>query len=126
MSRILKEKPKEILIYGSSGVSHKLLPFFMEHWHKERIKRKILQKIIYNNVTESKERIEKGPSLKYAKIKFLPIKEISLTGTIIYNKKVLITMWNQEHPLAISIENPEINKEYRNNFEILWKNSLDK
>ena len=38
LAYILKDKPKEILIYGSSGVSHKLLPFFMEHWHKQRIK----------------------------------------------------------------------------------------
>ena len=87
MSYILKDNPKEILVYGSSGVSYLLLPFFMEHWHKQRIKQKILLKIIYNNVQESKERIKKGPSLKLSKIKFLPIKNFSLTGTLIYNNQ---------------------------------------
>lgn len=125
LSYILKENPKEILVYGSSGVSHKLLPFFMEHWHKQRIKQKILQKAIYNNVPESKERIKKGPSLKYAEIKFLPIKNVSLTGTIIYNNKVLLTVWDLENPLAISIESKNITQQYKNNFEILWKVSKE-
>jgi sugar-specific transcriptional regulator TrmB len=121
MSYILKEKPKEILVYGSSGVSHKVLPFYMEHFHKERVKKKIIMKIIYNSVSESKERIERGPSLKLAEIKFFPIKDISLTGTIVYNNKILITIWNQQTPLAISIESKEISKSYRDNFEFMWK-----
>lgn len=120
MSYILKEKPKEILIYGSSGVSYKLLPFFMEHWHRERIKLKIPIRIIYNYVQESRERIKKGPPLKLVKIKFFPIEDVSLTGTMIYNNKVLITIWNPEIPLAISIESEEISKNYKNNFKILW------
>lgn len=123
MSYILKEKPKEIRIYGSSGVSYKLLPFFMEHWHKQRIKQKIPIRIIYNDVPESKERIKKGPSLGLVKIRFFPVKDVSLTGTIIYNNKVLITIWNPEAPLAVSIESKEISKNYRDNFEILWANS---
>jgi sugar-specific transcriptional regulator TrmB len=123
MSCILKENPEEILIYGSSGVSHKLLPFFMEHWHKQRVKQKAPIRIIYNKVKEAKERIEKGPSLALAKIRFFPIKDVSLTGTIIYNNKVLITIWNLESPLAISIDSEEISKTYKDNFEILWTNS---
>src|SRR3989344_1480402 len=126
MSYILKDKLKEILIYGSSGVSYKLLPFFMEHWHKQRTKQKIPIRIIYNNVLESKERIKKGPSLRLAKIRFFSIKDVSLTGTIIYNDKVLITFWNPESPLAVSIESKEISKNYRDNFEILWANSKAK
>ncbi|MDP2750569.1 MAG: helix-turn-helix domain-containing protein [Nanoarchaeota archaeon] len=123
MSYILKENPKAILAYGSSGVSYKLLPFFMEHWHKQRIKQKISVKIIYNDVSESKNRIKKGPSLALAKIRFSKTKDVSLTGTILYNDKVLITMWNQETPLAISIESKDIAKNYKANFEILWKAS---
>jgi hypothetical protein len=120
MSYILKGRPKEILIYGSTGVSHKLLPFFMEHWHKQRIKQKIPIRIIYNNVHESKERIEKGPSLNLSKIRFFPLKDISFTGTIIYDNKVLITIWNPLSPLAVSIDSKEISKSYKSNFEILW------
>jgi sugar-specific transcriptional regulator TrmB len=120
-SYILKEYPKEICVYGSSGVSYKLLPFFMEHWHRQRIKQEIPIRIIYNQTKETKERIEKGPSMKLMQIRFSPIKNFSLTGTMIYNDKVLITMWNPESPLAISIESKEICKDYKSNFEILWK-----
>jgi len=123
MSYILKENPKKIMVYGSSGISYKLLPFFMEHWHKQRIKQKIAIRIIYNKTPETEERIKKGPSLELAKIKFLPIKDVSLTGTLIYNNKVLITIWNPETPLAVSIESKEISKNYGDNFEVLWKNA---
>ena len=119
-SYILKDNPKEICIYGSSGISYKILPFFMEHWHNKRIKQKIPIRIIYNAVKESKERIKKGPSMNLMQIRFSQIKDFSLTGTLIYNDRVLITIWNQESPLAISIESKEINKDYKNNFEILW------
>jgi len=121
MSYILKENPKEILIYGSSGVSHKLLPFFMEHWHKQRIKQKINVRIIYNDTQETKKRIEEGPSLKLSAIRFIPIRNVSFTGTIIYNNKLILTIWNLDTPLAISIDSKDISKSYKDNFEILWK-----
>jgi sugar-specific transcriptional regulator TrmB len=121
MSYILKEKPKEILIYGSSGVSYKLLPDFMEHWHKQRIKSKTPIRIIYTSSQEARERIKRGPSLELSKIKFFPQEESSLTGTIIYNNKVLITVWSLETPIAISIDGKDISKNYKDNFELLWK-----
>lgn len=120
-SRILKDGPKEMLAYGSSGVSYKVLPFFMEHWHRQRIKQRMKVKIIYNNVGESRERIRSGPSLGYSEIKFMPIENVSLTGTAIYDNKVLIMMWNPEMPLAIVIESEDIAKQYKDNFEMLWK-----
>ena len=52
MSNILKGKSKEMLAYGSSGVSYKLLPFFMEHFHRQRAKQKMKLRIIYNNTPE--------------------------------------------------------------------------
>jgi sugar-specific transcriptional regulator TrmB len=121
MSYILKEKPKEVLVYGSSGVGYKLLPYFLEHWHNQRIKLKIPSRIIYNDTEEAKERIKEGPSMKLMKIKFSPIHSSSFTGNLIYNDSVLITMWNPETPLAILIKSKEIAKDYKDNFEILWK-----
>ncbi|MEA3514297.1 MAG: helix-turn-helix domain-containing protein [Nanoarchaeota archaeon] len=120
-SYILRDNPKEILIYGSSGVGYKLLPYYLEHWHKQRIKQKINIKIIYNKTKESKERIKKGPSLDLAEIRFLSVEHTSLTGTIIYDNKVILTVWNIESPLAIVIENKDIAENYADNFKILWK-----
>ena len=123
MSYILKRDPKEILIYGSSGVSYKLLPFFMEHWHKQRIKQRIYLRIIYNNTPGAKLRIREGPTLKNAEVRFLSLKDASLTGTIIYNDVVVLTVWDMENPFAVSVENKKIAQTYKENFEILWKYS---
>ncbi|MFH1053078.1 MAG: helix-turn-helix domain-containing protein [Candidatus Woesearchaeota archaeon] len=126
MSYILKEKPKEIMIYGSSGVSYKIIPFFMKHWHDQRIKQGTKLRIIYNYTSESLKRIKEGPSLKFAKIKFMPIKNVSLTGTLISKNRVLLTIWNKENPLAILIDSKEISNNYKDNFEVLWKSAFEK
>ncbi len=121
LSRVLRENPKEFLAYGSSGVSYKLLPYFMKHWHEQRIKQKMLLRVIYNDSPETKERLKFGPPLKYCEAKFLPIKHFSLTGTIIYNDKVVLTMWSTENPIAVSIESDQMSRDYKDNFEVLWK-----
>ncbi|MFH1316290.1 MAG: helix-turn-helix domain-containing protein [Candidatus Woesearchaeota archaeon] len=126
MSYMLKEKPKEMMIYGSSGASYKIIPFFMKHWHDQRAKQGSKLRIIYNNAPESFKRIKQGPSLKLAKIKFLPIKNISFTGTIVCRNKVLLTIWNKEDPLAILIESKDISKSYKDNFEVLWISAFEK
>ena len=123
MTRVLENKPKELMIYGSSGVGYKLLPYFLIHWHNKRVKKKIPMRIIYNSKEYAKPRVKEGPSLKLSKIKYSDEKAISLTGTIIYNNFILLTIWNEVHPVAISIESDEINKSYKDNFEILWKNA---
>lgn len=121
LSRILRDNPREAVVYGSSGVSHKILPFFMEHFHKQRVKQKLRMRILYNNTAAAKERVATGPSLKHTEIKFLPIGEASVSGNMIYGDKVLIFMMNPEMPLVISIESEEIAKQYKDNFEVLWK-----
>ena len=120
-SCILREKPKEILVHGSSGVSYKVLPFFMENWHRERAKKKIPIRIIYNGVPESRERLKIGPEPKLMNIKFAKLVGISVTGTIIYNNTILITIWDSEMPLAISIASKEVSQTYKKEFEELWK-----
>lgn len=119
--RVLKDNPKEGLVYGSSGVSYKILPFFMEHFHKQRIKQKIHLKIIYNQGQQAKERIAKGPSLENTEIKFLPIQEFSAAGTLVYHDKVMIFILTLETPLAIVIESEDVAKQYKDNFKVLWK-----
>lgn len=121
LSRILKDNPKDMVVHGSSGVAHKLLPFYMEHFHKKRVRQKLGMKIIYNRVPEARERVKSGPSLKYADVKFLPIEESSASGNLIYGDKVMMFILNPETPLIILIESKDIAKQYKKNFEILWE-----
>ncbi|MFA6064646.1 MAG: helix-turn-helix domain-containing protein [archaeon] len=122
-NQILRANPKVMISYGSSGSSYRLLPIFMEQWHKQRIKQKLLLKVIYNDVPSSYERVEKGPKLELSEVRIFPITNFSLMGTILYNETVLLTFWDSESPLAISIQSKEMSKNYKDNFEILWKNA---
>jgi sugar-specific transcriptional regulator TrmB len=118
---ILRARPSEMLSHGSSGVSYKLLPFFMEHWHKQRIKQKMPLRVIYNDDVQARDRIKYGPPLKLAEYKFIGRNELSYAGTIIYNDNVLIAIFDPETPLAILIESKSITRLYKQEFEILWK-----
>jgi len=122
-NQILRANPKELISYGSSGSSYKILPIFMEQWHKQRIKQKMLLKVIYNDVPSSYERVTKGPKLEVSEVRIFPITNFSLMGTILYNETVLLTFWDAEAPLAITIQSKEMSKNYKDNFEILWKSA---
>jgi sugar-specific transcriptional regulator TrmB len=123
MSWGLREEKKEILVYGSSGVSWKIIPLYMEKWHNERVRKKVKLKIIYNRVKETDERLKKGPTVELMEYKFSPIKDFSIIGTIIFTDRILLTIWDTETPIAIGIHSKEMSKNYKNNFEILWKNA---
>lgn len=121
MNDILKLEVKEFLAYGSSRSSFEVIPIFMEHWHKERIKRKVVMKILYNNTKSAREKVKKKPeSLKYAKYKFMPIELESPTATLIYNNKMVLQSWTKE-PFAVIIENEEMANNQKRYFEELWK-----
>ena len=124
MNLFIKDRG-EMLFYGSSGVSYKLIPIFIEKWNKERIRKKIKLKIIYNSVESTYQRIKNGPKLKQAEYRLSPIKDFSMVGTGIKKDLVLMTFWNVENPFAIAIKNEELAKSYKDNFEILWKNSKE-
>ena len=124
MNWALREEHDKIFVYGSSGVSHKIIPIFMQKWHNERVRQKIPMDIIYNRVKETDERLKKGPTLKLMNYRFSPIKDFSIIGTLIFTKRVLLTIWDTDTPIAISIQNEDVIKNYKNNFNILWKAAL--
>ncbi len=106
--------------YGSTKSSYEIIPAFIEDWHKQRIKKKIFMKIIYNNTKKVKERIKKYPqSVLFAKYKFMPITVESPTATLIYADKVVIQSWANE-PFAVIIENKQIAENQKRYFHQLW------
>lgn len=121
MDDILRSGVKEFLAYGSSRSSFEVIPAFMEEWHKERIKRKVVMKILYNNTKEAREKVKKRPeSLKYTQFRFMPISLESPTATLIYADKVVLQSWTKE-PFAVMIENEEMANNQKKYFEELWK-----
>lgn len=121
MDDILKSNIKEFLAYGSSRSSYEIIPAFIEYWHEQRIKKKIIMKILYNNTKESREKVSKfKKSLKLSHYKFMPIDLESPTATLIYSNKVVLQSWTKE-PFAVIIENKEMADNQKKYFEELWK-----
>ncbi|OGJ17075.1 hypothetical protein A3K73_01460 [Candidatus Pacearchaeota archaeon RBG_13_36_9] len=121
MNDILRAGVKEFLAYGSSRSSFEVILAFMEEWHKERIKRKVIMRILYNNTKEAREKVKtRTESLKYVNYKFMPIELESPTATLIYADKVVLQSWTKE-PFAVVIENKDMAENQKRYFEALWK-----
>ncbi len=121
MSNILRSGIKEFLAYGSSRSSFEIIPAFIEEWHKERIKKKIVMRILYNNTREAREKVKtRKTSLQFAKFKFMPIQLESPTATVIYGNKVVLQSWTKE-PFAVVIEDEDMAENQKRYFEEMWK-----
>src|SRR3989338_6064541 len=117
MNDILRSGAKEFLAYGSSRSSFEIIPAFMEEWHKERIKKKVIMRILYNNTREAREKVKnRKTSLKFTEFKFMPIQLESPTATVIYGNKVVLQSWTKE-PFAVMIEDEEMAENQKRYFE---------
>ncbi len=125
MDDILRSGVKEFRAYGSSRSSFEVIPAFMEEWHKKRIQKKVVMKILYNNTKEAREKVEHRPdSLKLTRYRFMPVTVESPTATLIYGNKVVLQSWTKE-PFAVMIENKEMAENQQRYFEELWKNARE-
>ncbi len=118
LNDVLREG-KEWMCLGSTGRSPELLPFFLEHFHKQRIKQKIPLRVIYNNDELGIKRGGEVKKQKYTQVKYM--EKTSPTTTYIYGTKVVIIHWKKDKLIAIMIEDKEISESYKSYFDLLWK-----
>jgi len=122
MNLVLDEK--ELFVMGASRKSGQIMPFFLEKWHKERIKRKIKVKIIYNDTEEIRKSLKK--SKEFLGIgtgwnhKFLHVNYLSPVMTIVFGNKVALINWVKT-PSAILIQSKDIAETYKQYILSLWK-----
>jgi len=123
MYMILEEK--EMFVMGASRRTPEVMPFFMDKWHKERIKRKIKVKIIYNDMPNIRESYKKAKTIletgKYWDAKFLNVKVSTPIMTIVFGDKVMLATWKKDKPSAILIKNKDIAETYKQYILSLWK-----
>lgn len=105
---------KEISIIGASDLAYEVLQFYFKWFDKRRVENKIKTKIIFN-------RTKKSLNIPMSEIRFLPEKYSSPLAINIYGTKVVIILWSKENPMAILIDNAEMAKGYRKQFEWMWK-----
>lgn len=120
---VLREN-KEWLCLGSTGKSKELIPFFLEQWHKQRVKQKMPLRVIYNDDKFGRARgkeVEKQKYTKqrYTKVKYMP--KTSPTTTYIYGEKVIIIIWEKEKLVAIMIKDKDVAESFKSYFETVWK-----
>lgn len=109
---------ESILVYGIPQIAPQMLRTKIPHFHKERIKRKIPMKHIYNH--NAKARIRYLNTLPYVEAKYLPARFDSQVSTNICGDEVVLVLWSNP-PLTIKIKNVRIADSYKKYFELLWK-----
>ena len=122
LNDVLRTEKRELIVYGSSKSSFEVMPLFMENWHNRRIKQKLKVRIIYNETEETKKRIKEfKQTLKFMEVKFLSVKALTPTATLIYGNKIALTVWLKNEPYATLIESKELKEVYKEYFEAIWK-----
>ncbi len=109
-----------IFIYGTPrGAASVLGEGFLTQFHQQRVKKKIVQRIIYNE--DAKERISLLKKMPYTEVKTLSQELNSPFSTNICGGEVFLTLYSVDPPLTIQIVNREIAQFYKKYFEVLWK-----
>jgi hypothetical protein len=104
---------KEVLVLGAASDAEEILKFYLPHYTKKRVSKKVKLKLIYSG-GKVKEKIP------LSEVKYLPEEFASPVSTNIYGDKVAIIIWRAE-PIAILIHDKEISSAYKKYFEVLWK-----
>lgn len=112
---------KEFLCFGSTGISTDIIPYELARFHKERIKRKINWKVIYNDDKLGRKRGHETGKWKYSQVKYM--QKTSPTTTYCYGDKVAIVLWMKEKLMAIMIEDNIVANSFKEFFNVLWKNA---
>jgi sugar-specific transcriptional regulator TrmB len=124
---ILRNKPKEWLSLGSGGETYRLLPYFLEHFHKARIKNKIFVRGLFLDNSNAKKRGEALEKMPFSEIRYLPKTFLTPTVMNVYSNKVtLYSVTEGNIPFIILIENKELFSSFKEYFEWLWKLSKNR
>jgi len=116
---VLKTKPKEWLDI-TSGRTLEILPYYMDKWNKLRTDKKIKARVLFNDTSEGREREAKIKQFKLTETKFLPKGFVTPTHFYVYENKAVISVWLEEEPFGIIIENKSVADSFRNYFEWFW------
>ena len=118
---VLKNAGGELLMLGAIYREPKAMPVFWNSFNKERIKREIRLKILYQQ--SAKMGKDAG---KFLDQRFLP-KDVSIPAVInVYGDRVINIVWKENYPICFMLINKSIADSYRKYFELLWKMSSKK
>jgi len=123
MNLMLEEK--ELFVMGASRKSSEVMPFFLEKWMKERIRRRIKVKIIYYDLKELRESLKKAK--KYLGVgkgwdyRFLHTDYLTPIMTLVFGNNVALINWVKDNPSLILIKSKDIAETYKQYILRLWE-----
>lgn len=116
----LLEKNKPIIVFGIPDKAPEIIGPILKDFHRERIKKKILMRHIYNS--NALVRAKHINRLAHTEARVSSSRNDALATTNICDDKVIFFLW-QDEMSVIEIEDKDISQAYQKYFEILWKNS---
>lgn len=117
----LLELGQPINILGiSQKAIEKIGEGFMKEFHKQRIKKKVLIRQIYNENAE--DSIKELNRMENTEARFLPKKFESLVSTSVCGDTVIMAIFN-DNISVIEIKNKDIASAYNRYFDLLWNHA---
>ncbi len=111
------EKRKPILVYGIPEAVPQIVRYFIDGFHKERVRKKVWMKHIYNK--EASKRVQYLNTLPFTEARYFPEELSSPASTMICKDEVMLISWQ---PLTlIRIRNESLAQAYQRYFKILWE-----
>jgi len=123
MNLMLEEK--ELFVMGASRKSSEVMPFFLEKWMKERIKRRVKVKIIYYDLKEVRESVKGAKEYlgvgKGWDYRFLRTDYLTPIMTLVFGNNVAMINWVKDNPSLILIKSKDIAETYKQYILRLWE-----
>jgi sugar-specific transcriptional regulator TrmB len=111
---------EEIICYGIPKIAPELMKTKMPHFHKERLRRKIPMKHLYNH--NAPKRIKFLNKKPLTEARHLPATFDSEVSTNVCGNQVIIVLWAK--PITIvQIENKNLANAYKKYFRLLWEHA---
>lgn len=114
------EYNEEIISYGIPKIAPEMMKTKIPHFHKERLKRKISMKHLYNH--NAIKRIEFLNKIPLTEARYLPASFDSNVSTNVCGEEVVIVLWAKPI-ISVQIKNKELAESYKKYFQLLWENA---
>jgi hypothetical protein len=108
---------QELLYLGATPAAVEQLKFYFPHFDRERVKRKIKVKLLFDQRAKDKKYIAKIP---LGESRIATVTDPQDVVTCIYGDNVAIITFS-EKPFGILIREAAVAKQYKNYFEMIWK-----
>jgi len=118
--RTLK-KGEELLVLGAPKIANDKWEAWLLDFHKERIKKGVGMKIIYNANAKEYGNIRKG--MKLTKVRYFSNSLVSPNWIDIFSEAIMFTVIIGSEPISFVIRSKELANSFKAYFEIIWNTS---